>query len=38
MPDVLARYKALGKGYTGVMADVLDYAVNNPEFLKQAVR
>jgi uncharacterized protein (DUF4415 family) len=38
MPDVLAKYKALGKDYTGVMADVLDYAVNNPEFLKQAVR
>jgi hypothetical protein len=27
-----------GTGYTGVMADVLNYAVNNPEFLKQAVR
>ena len=33
MPDVLAKYKALGKGYTGIMADVLNYVANNPEIL-----
>jgi uncharacterized protein (DUF4415 family) len=26
MPDVLAKYKSLGKGYTGIMADVLTNA------------
>ena len=35
MPDVLAKYKALGKGYTSIMADVLNYAVNNPEILSK---
>jgi uncharacterized protein (DUF4415 family) len=35
MPDVLAKYKALGKGYTGVMADVLSYAAAHPDILKQ---
>jgi uncharacterized protein (DUF4415 family) len=25
------QYKDLGKGYTGVMAAVLDYAINHPE-------
>ena len=29
----LSKYKALGKGYTGIMADVLDYVANNPEIL-----
>jgi uncharacterized protein (DUF4415 family) len=29
----LSKYKALGKGYTSIMADVLTYAVDNPEFL-----
>jgi uncharacterized protein (DUF4415 family) len=32
-PETLAKFKALGKGYTGTMADVLDYAANNPEML-----
>jgi uncharacterized protein (DUF4415 family) len=32
-PDVLAKYKALGRGYTGVMADVLGYVADNPEIL-----
>jgi uncharacterized protein (DUF4415 family) len=36
MPDVLAKYKALGKGYTGIMADVLNYVANNPEILSKA--
>jgi uncharacterized protein (DUF4415 family) len=36
MPDVLAKYKALGKGYTGIMADVLNYVADNPEILSKA--
>jgi uncharacterized protein (DUF4415 family) len=36
MPEVLAKYKALGKGYTGIMADVLNYAADNPEILSKA--
>ncbi|GHV23824.1 hypothetical protein FACS189494_12040 [Spirochaetia bacterium] len=36
-PDCLETYKALGKGYTGIMADVLSYAARNPEFLSQAI-
>ncbi|GHV24223.1 hypothetical protein FACS189498_0970 [Spirochaetia bacterium] len=35
MPEVLAKYKALGKGYTSIMADVLNYAANNPEILSK---
>jgi uncharacterized protein (DUF4415 family) len=31
--ECLEAYKALGRGYTGVMADVLTYAITNPEFL-----
>jgi uncharacterized protein (DUF4415 family) len=34
-PECLEAYKALGKGYTGVMADVLTYAVMHPEILAQ---
>jgi uncharacterized protein (DUF4415 family) len=29
----LAKYKSLGKGYTGIMADVLDYVAESPEIL-----
>jgi hypothetical protein len=36
MPEVLAKYKALGSGYTGVMADVLAYVADNPELLSKA--
>ena len=36
MPEVLAKYKALGKGYTGIMADVLNYVADNPEILSKA--
>lgn len=32
-PDVLAKYKALGKGYTGIMTEVLKYVADNPELL-----
>ena len=35
-PDCLEKYKALGSGYTGIMADVLNYAANNPEILSKA--
>jgi uncharacterized protein (DUF4415 family) len=35
VPDVLAKYKALGKGYTGIMADVLNYVADNPELLSK---
>jgi uncharacterized protein (DUF4415 family) len=33
----IERYKDLGKGYTGIMAAVLDYAINHPEVLKEAM-
>ena len=32
-PDVLSKYKALGRGYTSIMADVLNYVADNPEVL-----
>jgi uncharacterized protein (DUF4415 family) len=35
-PDCLTKYRALGKGYTGIMADVLNYAADNPEILSRA--
>jgi uncharacterized protein (DUF4415 family) len=35
-PACLDIYKALGKGYTGVMAEVLTFAARNPDILKQA--
>jgi uncharacterized protein (DUF4415 family) len=35
MPEVLAKYKALGKGYTSIMADVLNYVADNPEILSK---
>jgi uncharacterized protein (DUF4415 family) len=31
------RYKALGKGYTGVMAAVLEYSIAHPEILEKAL-
>ena len=34
-PDVLAKYKALGRGYSGIMADVLRFAADNPEILSK---
>ena len=36
VPDCLSKYKALGKGYTGIMADVLKYVADNPKLLKEA--
>jgi len=35
-PETLEKYKALGSGYTGIMADVLDYVADNPEILSSA--
>ena len=35
-PVCLSKYKALGKGYTGIMADVLNYVVQNPDILSKA--
>jgi uncharacterized protein (DUF4415 family) len=35
-PDVLEKYKALGRGYSGIMADVLKLAADNPEILSKA--
>jgi uncharacterized protein (DUF4415 family) len=37
-PDVLENYKMMGSGYTGIMADVLKYALDNPAILSQATR
>ena len=37
-PDVLESYKTMGEGYTGIMADVLKYAVDNPGILTEAIR
>ena len=36
--DVLESYKTMGDGYTGIMADVLKYAVNNPSILTEATK
>ena len=35
-PVCLSKYKSLGSGYTGIMADVLDYVADNPEILAKA--
>jgi len=37
-PDVLEKYKTMGSGYTGIMSDVLSYAVNNPAVLTKAIK
>ena len=34
MPESLELYKSLGRGYTGIMADVLTYAAQNPSLLQ----
>ena len=33
----IEQYKTFGKGYTGIMAAVLDYAINHPKVLKEAL-
>jgi uncharacterized protein (DUF4415 family) len=35
-PDCLEWFRTMGKGYTGIMADVLEYAAKNPDIVKQA--
>ncbi|GHV71502.1 hypothetical protein AGMMS49928_23560 [Spirochaetia bacterium] len=37
-PDVLENYKTMGDGYTGIMADVLKYALDNPGILTAATK
>ena len=37
-PEVLESYKTMGSGYTGIMSDVLQYAVNNPAVLTEATK
>jgi len=32
-PDILESYKTMGSGYTGVMADILKYAVENLDIM-----
>ena len=34
-PEVLEKYKALGRGYSGIMADVLKFVADNPEILSK---
>jgi len=36
-PKTIELYKNMGKGYTGIMAAVLDYAIKHPEMLKEAL-
>jgi len=36
--DVLESYKTMGNGYTGIMSEVLQYAVNNPSVLAAATK
>ena len=33
----IEQYKNLGKGYTGIIAAVLDYAIKHPNVLKRAL-
>jgi len=35
--DTIAQYRGLGKGYTGIMAAILDYAIAHPDVLKKAL-
>ena len=36
--DVLESYKTMGKGYTAIMSDVLQYAINNPAVITEATK
>lgn len=33
----IEMYKDFGKGYTGIMASVLDYAITHPELIRKAL-
>jgi uncharacterized protein (DUF4415 family) len=35
-PEVLEKYKSLGRGYSGIMADVLKLAADTPDILSRA--
>ena len=35
--QTIEQYKNFGKGYTGIMASVLDYAITHPEILRKAL-
>ena len=35
-PETLEKFKSLGNGYTGIMADVLNYVAENPDLLAKA--
>jgi uncharacterized protein (DUF4415 family) len=37
-PETLEKYKSLGRGYSGIMADVLNYAADNPDILSKMTR
>jgi uncharacterized protein (DUF4415 family) len=36
-PKTIEQYKDLGKGYTGIRAAVVDYAISHPDVLKKAL-
>ncbi len=36
-PEVKHQYKSLGKGYTGIMANILKNALNDPELIKKSL-
>jgi uncharacterized protein (DUF4415 family) len=36
-PKTIEQYRDMGKGYTGIMAAVLDYAIKHPDILKAAL-
>jgi uncharacterized protein (DUF4415 family) len=35
--QTIEQYKTFGKGYTSVMASVLEYAIKNPSVIKKAL-
>ena len=35
--ECIEQYKALGKGYTGLMADVLSFAAKDPNILRKVI-
>ncbi|GHU61338.1 hypothetical protein FACS189445_3230 [Spirochaetia bacterium] len=35
--ETLEKYKALGRGYSGTMGDVLNYVADNPEILAKVL-
>ena len=35
--ECIERYKSLGKGYTGIMADVLSFAAKDSDFFRRVI-